>query len=251
MPARYLVRFDDICPTMNWRAWDQIERVLIDMDVAPILAVIPDNQDPKLRVAPDRSDFWRRVREWQARGWTIGLHGFQHEYVTKDAGLIGLNARSEFAGLSHAEQDRKIARALAIFVANGTRVDTWVAPGHSFDGTTLSVLQNRGIRVVSDGFFLRPVRWRDMIWVPQQLWRFFHFPAGVWTVCQHINAYGQAEIETLRRDLGRYREQMVSFPAALEMARAFGVMDALISRSWLGALQVKRALQARQKARRT
>jgi predicted deacetylase len=245
MAARYLIRFDDICPTMNWHVWDQIERVLIDLSIAPILAVVPDNRDPKLCVAPGRSDFWSRVRGWQARGWTIGLHGYNHEYVNNDAGLIGLNARSEFAGLSLAEQDRKIAEGVAIFAANGARADTWVAPGHSFDKTTLIALQNQGIRVVSDGFFLGPVRWRNMTWVPQQLWRFSYFPLGVWTVCQHINAYGQPEIESLQRDLAVYRPQMVSFSTALGMARAFRATDALISRSWLGALQVKRALRSR------
>lgn len=251
MAARYLIRFDDICPTLNWWVWDQVERLLIDMGVAPILAVVPDNRDPKLCVAPGRSDFWGRVREWQARGWTIGLHGFRHEYVSKDAGLIGLNSRSEFAGLPLYEQDRKIADGLAIFTANGARADAWIAPGHSFDSNTLAALQGRGIRVVSDGFFLRPVRWLDMTWVPQQLWRFSYFPTGVWTVCQHINSYGQADIENLRRDLGKYREQMVSLPTALESARSFRPMDALVSRSWLGAVRVKRVLRAQRHTRRT
>ena len=78
MPARYLVRFDDICPTMNWAAWSRIETVLDRHGVAPILAVVPDNRDPKLMVDNSRADFWARVRGWQTKGWTIALHGFQH-----------------------------------------------------------------------------------------------------------------------------------------------------------------------------
>jgi predicted deacetylase len=244
MTARYLIRFDDVCPTMNWHVWDQIERVMVDLSVAPILAVVPDNRDPKLCVGPSRSDFWSRVREWQARGWTIGLHGFQHEYVNNEAGLIGINARSEFAGLSLTEQERKIGEALAIFAAHGVRADTWVAPAHSFDGTTLSVLRRNGINSVSDGFFLGAVRWHDMIWVPQQLWRFSRFPVGVWTICQHINSYGQPQIDSLRSDLARYQAQMITFRAAQQMARPFLITDALMSRAWLGALRVKRASRA-------
>src|SRR5260370_42375028 len=47
----------------------------------PILAVVPDNQDPMLKVDAPVADFWDRVRQWQARGWTIALHGYQHRYV--------------------------------------------------------------------------------------------------------------------------------------------------------------------------
>src|SRR5262245_38354882 len=73
--SRYLIRFDDICSTMNWLVWDAIESQLIRYAVRPILAVVPDNRDPNLIVDPPRSDFWERVRRWQSRGYTIALHG--------------------------------------------------------------------------------------------------------------------------------------------------------------------------------
>src|SRR6185312_5748489 len=100
--------------------------------------------------------FWKRVRDWQARGWSIGLHGLRHQYVSAEAGLIGLNRRSEFAGLPAAEQHRKIEEGLAIFAANGVRADLFVAPGHSFDDATLDSLHRHGIRCISDGYFLNP-----------------------------------------------------------------------------------------------
>ena len=46
--ARYLIRFDDICPMMNWRIWAEIEAILLEKKVKPILDVVPDNQDPHL-----------------------------------------------------------------------------------------------------------------------------------------------------------------------------------------------------------
>ena len=46
--ATYLVRFDDICPTMNWEAWEQVENVLVSEGIRPILAVVPDNRDENL-----------------------------------------------------------------------------------------------------------------------------------------------------------------------------------------------------------
>ena len=78
-----LLRFDDICPTMNWGTWDAGRGPDGPLGLRPILAVVPDNRDPKLVAGPPRADFWERVRGWQARGWTIALHGYQHLYVTR------------------------------------------------------------------------------------------------------------------------------------------------------------------------
>ena len=77
----FVLRFDDICPTMRWDIWSQIEPALIDSDVKPILAVVPDNRDPVLAPAPAVRDFWGHVRRWQDLGWTIALHGYQHLYM--------------------------------------------------------------------------------------------------------------------------------------------------------------------------
>ena len=44
----YLIRFDDICPTMNWVIWTEIDEILTTEGIKPILAVIPDNRNPVL-----------------------------------------------------------------------------------------------------------------------------------------------------------------------------------------------------------
>ncbi|MGA8259743.1 MAG: DUF2334 domain-containing protein [Arenicellales bacterium] len=196
--ARYLLRFDDVCPTMNWRVWERIEPTLVENGIKPILAVVPDNQDPKLMVDAPRADFWARVRAWQAAGWCIALHGYQHRYVTREPGLIGLNTFSEFAGLPETEQRDKLVRALAIFSDNGVRADAWIAPAHSFDLVTLRLLLELGIDTISDGVYFRPVRHHGALWIPQQLWDFKAMPAGLWTVCIHCNAWDEADIARLR-----------------------------------------------------
>ena len=207
MAARYLVRFDDICPGMNWSVWRDIEAILVEQQVKPMLAVVPDNADSNLDVAPKVEDFWPRVREWQARGWGIGLHGYQHRYVTREAGLIGINDRSEFAGLPAAEQQDKLERGLAIFRAQSVRADVWIAPAHSFDDATLEALHRLGVPAVSDGFFLTPHRdRRGLVWVPQQIWGFRYRPFGVWTVCYHHNAWTPADVRRFAADLRRRRQ---------------------------------------------
>lgn len=243
MSARYLLRFDDICPTMNWGVWTEVEAVLLEEGVRPILAVVPDNRDEGLRVAPPRSDFWDQVRRWQGLGWAIGLHGYQHRYVTREAGIVGLNARSEFAGLPQEVQEDKLRRALAVFRREGVRADAWVAPGHSFDRTTLRVLAALGVRVVSDGFGLFP--WVDeegMVWIPQQLWRFRPVPFGVWTVCFHPNAWGPEDVARFREDLRRYRGAIADLPAVVAAygGRRPGMAERWLTPAYRAAVRLRR-----------
>jgi predicted deacetylase len=251
--ARYLVRFDDICPTMNWTVWEEIEAALTAADVRPLLAVIPSNEDRTLMVAPPADDFWARARGWQARGWAIGLHGYQHRYVTHDGGLVPLNRRSEFAGVPAGEQADKLRRAVEIFRREGIRPDVWIAPGHSFDRATLAALPEVGIEVVSDGFFLSAHRDpAGMLWIPQQLWGFRYRPFGLWTVCYHHNGWTPAELARFRRDLASYRERIVSLAEvrATDGERPRRPWDAVLSRAWLALRREKARLGAWARARR-
>jgi predicted deacetylase len=68
---------------MNWAVWRSVEQALLELDVKPIVAVVPDNQDAALKVGEENKNFWDDVRAWQERGWTIGLHGYQHVYATE------------------------------------------------------------------------------------------------------------------------------------------------------------------------
>ena len=239
MSATYLIRFDDLCPTMNWPVWREIESALIEASVQPILAVVPNNQDPELVVGPAKSAFWQEVRAWQKRGWTIGLHGYQHRYVTESAGILGRNAYSEFAGLPFDRQLGKLRRALAIFASEDVRPDVWVAPAHSFDDATLSALAELGLNTVSDGYSMLPhTDERGIFWVPQQIGRFRSMPGAVWTVCLHHNRWTQADLEQFRTDLRAYRRHFSSLP---EMKRRFaGRREKWMDRVSAGAMTMAR-----------
>jgi len=242
MRARYLIRFDDVCPTMNWPVWDHVERVLIERNVKPLVAVVPDNTDRNLMPCPPDRRFWERVRAWQSLGWTIGLHGYQHRYVTRDAGLVGINPFSEFAGLPEEEQERKVRAGLEIFRREGVTAHAWVAPGHSFDRNTVTVLERCGLRVISDGLHLQP--WRDrrgMLWIPQQLWRFRPVPLGVWTVACHVNEWRPERVARLRDEVERYRDALTSVDEIVELysGRARAWTDRLSAAAMLALLRVK------------
>ncbi len=248
MSARYLIRFDDICPTMNWAVWRDIEKILVDADVKPLLAVVPENRDSALDVSAPEANFWERVREWQRRGWAVGLHGYQHRYVTRERGLVGLNDRSEFAGLPRAEQTAKLTRAVAVFRDQGVRPDLWIAPGHSFDAATVAGLKEVGIDVLSDGFFLSPhLDEQGMLWVPQQLWGFHYRPFGLWTVCYHHNGWSDGDRRQFAREVAAYRARITSLaevvaaPAMRRKARHDSLVRALL----FSTLRLKRWVRGR------
>jgi predicted deacetylase len=246
MGARYLIRFDDVCPTMNWRVWSRLEPTLRLHGVRPILSVVPDNRDPNLAVDTAKSDFWSRVREWQASGWTIALHGHQHVYSTRHPGLMGINAFSEFAGLDEEQQRNKLDSALRKFRDEGVRADAWVAPGHSFDAVTVKLLIQAGVEIISDGFYTRPVRHLGACWVPQQLWRFRAMPGGLWTVCYHPNRFDASDIERFAVDVGAYADRITSMPSQAQMSGTpqRGALDRMFASAWLAALRLKRLPRA-------
>ena len=139
------------------------------------------------------------------------MHGFEHRYVTNSSGIIGRNRYSEFAGLSQAEQTRKLERALEIFASHGIHADAWIAPAHSFDAITVGALKKLGVDCVSDGYSLNPyVCSQGMFWVPQQIGRFRRMPAGTWTVCLHVNGWKSADILRFRTDVAAFRDSIVS-----------------------------------------
>jgi predicted deacetylase len=180
------------------------------------LAIVPDNQDPELIAAAENPKFWECARRWQACGWTIGLHGYQHRFVTTDPGIMGKNAFSEFAGLPATVQEEKLQQALEIFAHEELRPDIFVAPAHSFDQTTIECLLRCGISCVSDGYGLLPtLDASGMTWLPQQLWEFKSRLLGVWSICLHINRWGARELKEFETALEAFAGRFTTVPHSL------------------------------------
>lgn len=211
--ARYLLRFDDISPGMNWRVWEQIEQLLLELNLSALLAVVPDNRDPKLEIDARPKDFWERARRWQQRGHSIALHGYQHLYSTRSSGLMRLTPQSEFAGLPLDEQRHKITQGVKILSSNGLHTEAWVAPSHSFDRNTIVALLENGISVISDGLWPFPHRENSgALWVPQQMWeKFKRRSSGVWTVCFHHNSWSASQFAGFENAVRAHQQRIHSF----------------------------------------
>jgi peptidoglycan/xylan/chitin deacetylase (PgdA/CDA1 family) len=196
---------------MNWHVWNRIEAILSAEAVTPILAIVPDNQDEALKVSPPNTGFWNLAHDWQTRGWTIGMHGYQHRFETREGGILSINNFSEFAGLSSSCQRRKVIAGLSWFEKHGVQSRLWIAPAHSFDRTTLLVLKELGFGHISDGFFLLPATDEyGLMWIPQQLWSFRSRPFGVWTICFHVNRWTDSDVSAFRDNVKRFRNVISS-----------------------------------------
>jgi len=185
---------------MNQERWAIVERLLNKYNIKPIVAVVPNNRDPFLiRSKPD-PNFWERVRQWQSMGWHIAMHGYSHEALTANKGLVPLHNKSEFAGVSESEQRQRIRSSFELFRNNGVEPKIWVAPFHTFDSVTLRALSiETKIRVISDGVTKWPFSEMGMFWIPQQLWGPVKKGSGVWTICLHPNDTHATLLESLEQ----------------------------------------------------
>jgi len=203
--SMYLIRLDDACSSSDFSKWRAVEDVLDSLNIKPIVATIPDNQDPTLNYSNnDSSQLWNLVRNWQDKGWSIAMHGYQHKFhhVDRNKLLFPFYDRSEFGGLDLDSQIAKLDASFKIFKHNKVEPSLWVAPAHSFDITTIKALKKVvPFRIISDGISMSPFTRDDFCFIPQQLWKPVFKKYGVWTICLHPDTMSYEDIESLNFEL--------------------------------------------------
>jgi predicted deacetylase len=209
-PAQYLLRFDDLCPTVSPEKWQRFLPMIEEFGIRPILAVIPDNQDQTLEASPPDPEFWTQMRAMEAAGATIGLHGYTHVCHSRGRSLLALHRRTEFAGVPEDVQRQWIRSGLEILHSRGLNPRIWVAPRHGFDTHTLRALRKEGIGMLSDGFARVPLTRGGLTWIPQQLWTPVDKPKGLWTICVHPNTAHSSQVSQLRDFLRQHAAQFTS-----------------------------------------
>ena len=179
--------------------------------IRPILAVIPDNQDPALNLESHDPAFWDRVKSLEAAGATIAMHGYRHQCTSQGKSLLGLHTTTEFAGIEESQQRIWIRCGLSILRDQGLCPRLFVAPRHGFDRSTLRALALEGLGILSDGFAQRPFTHHDVIWIPQQLWEPVKKSSGLWTICIHTNTAPESSAQKLERFLEQNFRSFTSF----------------------------------------
>jgi hypothetical protein len=209
---QYLIRLDDLCPTNDLQKWERFFKLFDRYEIKPIIAVIPDNQDPKLNACGSfNPDYWQMVRQLQNKGYTIGMHGFEHRYQNKNSGLFKLNKRSEFAGLALHTQEAKIKAAVKIFKRENVQASLFIAPAHTFDTNTLiALVRNSEIQTISDGLLKSPYTRLGFRWIPVQLPEATVKANNTWTFNYHPETCSDEAFYKLEEFIAKYHTRFVS-----------------------------------------
>jgi len=239
---RVLIRLDDFTPNRNRERWREVGAILDDLGVKPLVAVVPE--DRYFGSAPTTVDFWDSVREMQAKGWSIGLHGETHLVKPIPAGTrheISFATKSEFVGLTLQAQLEKLQRAWTIFLTNGVRPVAFVAPNHGFDRHTVDALRRHGeMRLLSDGVSLRPFNEGGLCWLPQVDWRIPRIPLGFRTACLHPSTMSAKEIAAFAKSAKRAVRSIVTIgDIDIEGVTPKGLRDAVLEWLLSGYITVK------------
>jgi predicted deacetylase len=221
---RFVIRLDDICPTMDHEKFARARGHFVAAGVRPLMGVVPDNQDPDLQIDLPDPAFWETMRHLRAQGWGISQHGYRHRIHTSDRGLLGITPRSEFAGRPLEAQRDDLAAGHAIMAAEGLATDIFMAPFHSYDATTLKALRTLGFTTLTDGYGLFPWRADGLLFVPQLFERPAHFGVGIYTMCLHLNNMRHDEIDALGRFIGANSARVIGFDQACSHALPAALM---------------------------
>lgn len=235
----YLIRLDDASDHMHIENWARVERMLDENGIKPLVGVIPMNHDPKLLKFREDPGFWQKVRDWQAKGWRIALHGCEHVYCTKSGGMNPVHSRSEFAGLPLEIQREKIRTGLAALREKGLNPDIFFAPSHTFDENTLEALRlESDIRIVSDTVANDTYCRNDFTFIPQQSGRVRELPFKVTTICLHPNNLSDREFEEIETFFKAHGDAFADPNAIGVTGRRLGLLD----HAYRAAYSLKRKL---------
>lgn len=248
---KILIRFDDICPTMNWEQWYRAKRALDSIGATALLGVIPDNHDKDLMIDAPREDFWEYIKDLQHQGFAIAMHGYQHVFDIQASGLSTPKKHSEFAGHSFEEQNRRIIEGKKILAEHGIHTDIFFAPAHSYDDNTLKVLAANGFHYISDGKSFKPYKRHGIICFPERTGGIpkIKNDGRYYTVVLHAHEWERPEGNVVREKfesmLSVNSDNIVSFDIYIKQLYGSAVIERIWERSYLWLAYIKHKIVRR------
>lgn len=237
----YLLRLDDACEYMDVDRWSKIENILDKHEIKPIVGIIPCCEDPLFIETYSRYRlFWEKAREWQSKGWTIALHGYNHVYSTKSGGINPVNKKSEFAGVPFEEQKLKVLKGFEHLKSKKLIPTVFFAPSHTFDKNTLIALkQNTDIRVISDTIANNIYFKDDFFFIPQQSGKVRSLKFRTTTFCLHPNFMNEVAFTELDEFIAKNKVKFIRFDEIKFNKRPLTMYDYLLRKIYF----LKRALK--------
>ena len=213
------VRLDDITPDMDWEKFRRLEKMLDENRIAPLLGIVPDNQDENLKRNPAMPDFDMQMKTWEAKDWVLAMHGWKHIYTTGKGGLFPLNNFSEFAGVAKEKQREMIQDGKSKLQKMGIETDIFMAPAHSFDKNTLTLLKEAGFRYITDGFGSSPYEWKGLTFLPIafQKSKDIEKSEGYTTLVFHTNTMNEQDFVNFEKTLQKHKQDFISYKEYLKV----------------------------------
>ena len=219
---KILFRLDDACGYMDLQKWQCIEEMFDRHNVKPIVGVIPKCEDENLISKYEFNDeFWTLVDKWHIKGWGIALHGFNHKYITKKAGINPIHKRSEFAGVSYECQKNKIREGIKIFNEHAIYPELFFAPSHTYDKNTIkALLECSDIKIISDTYASDIYFRYNMFFIPLKnhievtnikILRPFKKRLKLSTHVYHPNTMNENDFQTLEHFITANQEKIIAF----------------------------------------
>lgn len=213
------VRLDDITPDMDWEKFRRLEKLLDENNIAPLIGIVPENQDTNLKRNPVIPDFDKQIQIWEAKNWVFAMHGWRHIYTTGKGGLFPLNHFSEFAGVAKEKQREMIFDGIKKLQKLGVRTNIFMAPAHSFDKNTLTVLKEAGVQYITDGFGSMPYEWRGLTFLPIafQKNKDIEKEEGYTTLVFHTNTMNHQDFLNFEKILKTHKGDFISYKEYLQV----------------------------------
>jgi len=227
---KFLLRFDDITPNMAWSKFKKFEELSNEIGVPFLIGVVPNCLDSKLNVEPEIENFWGKIKLLKEKGWSIAQHGYTHQYVTEDAGILNIKNNSEFAGLDFMTQREKLYAGKEIMLTHKVWEPIFMAPSHSFDKNTLNALESLEFKYLTDGYGLYPLKFGKLIAVPQLFSSPLNFGFGIYTICLHVNNLSETQIEEIVNFTKKNRDKFISFEEALRQRNKIPISNIVINK---------------------
>ena len=237
---RYYIRLDDASEHMKEENWIRMKELLDYHEIKPIYGIIPDNKDPELLQYQRVDKFWKKMRLWQEEGWIPAQHGYQHVFVSKDGGINPVNYKSEFAGISIAEQKEKIRLGYTILKESGINPKIFFAPAHTFDENTLKALfEETDIRTISDTVAGDVYYKEHFYFIPQQSGHVRKLPFKTVTFCYHPNIMMDKDFEELDAFIRKNKEKFQGVGLQIRK-RKYDIRDELLKNIYFGIKTIRR-----------
>lgn len=213
-----ILRFDDIAENMNWETFNIIENTLKELNIKPVLGVIPLNKDPELLQYKNDGNFWDKIRSWNNDGWEIAMHGTHHLYdkfIKTRIDYLNHGGNSEFCDHSLEVQNSKIKKGIEKFRNEKIIIRCFFAPNHTFDMNTLIALKNSGIKQVLDGYGIMPYEENNITFIPQLFYKNYVLPFGIQTLQIHINYFNNIKLKKFIYFLKLNKHKIINYNDAL------------------------------------